>query len=200
MQDITRLECLTLRILIKIKYLKKSYHYTVIATSSIFELMMETAESKLDKEYEDYQDFTQEFDKEEKLIDNKFSIKELIENVQNSNLNKFFIKKNFYISQQNENFKIITKFFYMEGYIGLFLHKIIANEKKLYEIISYINKLIKVSKEKEGENYSGIFEDNDIIDLQYFLSPESFYDRNILKDLKINYEQLSKEPQIYTSN
>jgi len=162
--------------------------------------MMETAESKLDKEYEDYQDFTEEFDKEEKLIDNKFSIKELIENDQNSNLKKLFIKKNFYISQQNENFKIITKFFYMEGYIGLFLHKIIANEKKLYEIISYINKLIKVSKEKEGENYSGIFEDNDIIDLQYFLSPESFYDRNILKDLKINYEQLSKEPQIYTSN
>ena len=200
MLDIIKLGCQILRILIKIKYLKKSYHYTVIATSSIFELMMETAESKLDKEYEDYQDFTQEFDKEEKLIDNKFSIKELIENVQNSNLNKFFIKKNFYISQQNENFKIITKFFYMEGYIGLFLHKIIANEKKLYEIISYINKLIKVSKEKEGENYSGIFEDNDIIDLQYFLSPESFYDRNILKDLKINYEQLSKEPQIYTSN
>ena len=200
MLDIIKLGCQILRILIKIKYLKKSYHYTVIATSSIFELMMETAESKLDKEYEDYQDFTEEFDKEEKLIDNKFSIKELIENDQNSNLKKLFIKKNFYISQQNENFKIITKFFYMEGYIGLFLHKIIANEKKLYEIISYINKLIKVSKEKEGENYSGIFEDNDIIDLQYFLSPESFYDRNILKDLKINYEQLSKEPQIYTSN
>ena len=200
MLDIIKLGCQILRILIKIKYLKKSYHYTVIATSSIFELMMETAESKLDKEYEDYQDFTEEFDKEEKLIDNKFSIKELIENDQNSNLKKLFIKKNFYISQQNENFKIITKFFYMEGYIGLFLHKIIANEKKLYEIISHINKLIKVSKEKEGENYSGIFEDNDIIDLQYFLSPESFYDRNILKDLKINYEQLSKEPQIYTSN
>ena len=154
--------------------------------------MMETAESKLNKEYEDYSDFTDEFDKEEKLIDNKFSIKELIENIQHSNLFRIF--------QQNKNLKIITKYFYMEGYIGLFLHKIIASEKELQKIISYVNNVIKINKEKQGEDYSGMFENIDIIDLQFFLSPESFYNKKVLKDLNIKYEQLSKEPQIYNSH
>ena len=162
--------------------------------------MMEAAESKLNKKYQDYQDFLDEFDKEEKLIDNKISIKELIEIIKHSYLNKLFIKKNFYTLQQDKDFKIITKFFYMEDYKGLFLHKIIAGEKRLREITNYINNLIKVSKEIEGENYSGMFEDIDIIDLQFFLSSENFYDRKILKALNIKYEQLSKEPQIYSSN
>ena len=153
---------------------------------------METAESKLNKEYKDYSDFTDEFDKEEKLIDNKFSIKELIENIQHSNLFRIF--------QKNKNLKIITKYFYMEGYIGLFLHKIIASEKELQKIISYVNNVIKINKEKQGGDYSGMFENIDIIDLQFFLSPESFYNKKVLKDLNIKYEQLSKEPQIYNSH
>tara|TARA_B110000967_G_C18320508_1_gene287276 strand:- start:87 stop:443 length:357 start_codon:yes stop_codon:yes gene_type:complete len=87
-----------------------------------------------------------------------------------------------------------------EDYIGLFLHKITGNEKELKQIISYVNNLIKLKKEKEGEEYSGMLDNTDIIDLQFFLNKESYYDSKILKDLNINYQQLSKQPQIYNLN
>ena len=155
--------------------------------------MMETTSSSFNIEFEDYSDF------EEKFIKNKFLIKEFLEKKQADLITD--IKKSISeASDKNNNINIITKFFYFEDYIGLFLHKITGNEKELKQIISYVNNLIKLKKEKEGEEYSGMLDNTDIIDLQFFLNKESYYDSKILKDLNINYQQLSKQPQIYNLN